>query len=69
MSTQRKIRCFFFCFALFFGVNPSTSRETSVEPCPKACVCSGNPDSLKVDCSNLNLTSVPSNISSKASLL
>ncbi|GFT14497.1 hypothetical protein NPIL_343311 [Nephila pilipes] len=61
-----------FITALFCGASTSMIREMTApatEQCPKDCVCSGNPDAIRVDCSNLNLTSVPTDIGPMTSIL
>ncbi|GIY11210.1 hypothetical protein CDAR_52871 [Caerostris darwini] len=58
--------------ALLCGASISTTSEMTEppsEPCPKDCVCSGNPDAIRVDCSNLNITRVPPDIGLMTSIL
>ncbi|XP_055929903.1 leucine-rich repeat-containing G-protein coupled receptor 5-like isoform X1 [Argiope bruennichi] len=73
MSSWNFEKCCFFVFlALFCGASTSLTSEMTPptsQPCPKDCVCSGNPDALRVDCSNLNLTSVPPDIGPMTSIL
>ncbi|KFM64537.1 hypothetical protein X975_10114, partial [Stegodyphus mimosarum] len=64
--------CFFLNFALWCSASTRMMSEVTPaadEPCPKHCVCSGNPDAIRVDCSNLNLTTVPADIGYRTAIL
>lgn len=54
---------------LWYGETSTTTggeaSNVGSDPCPKGCVCTAQ----RVDCSNLNLTTIPSDIGPKTSIL
>ncbi|XP_015924639.2 leucine-rich repeat-containing G-protein coupled receptor 5 [Parasteatoda tepidariorum] len=72
MSPWSLEKCLFLIqIVLFCSTTGVTIDVTPLpqDPCPRSCVCSGNPDAIRVDCSNVNFTEVPQDIGIMTSIL